>query len=353
MSPPSVATTPVADVTGLFEEPRPSPTTIARPLAERPAGSFEPVDGISTVLYEIEGSTETNLGPGHRGSFNPASTRMVWLRGPAGEALEAMVIDLRTKVQRSLGPAGSACWRDDTVVALRPPTANGALGPGILVDVITGARTPVESVSCARRFDITTTADGLELRQEYSRTDTPVPMSNWYLTDTATGELLLKFEAYQAVPAGPGWLAVATIIQVSDTSTDGGPSSGTTNIFLIEIATGKATFIATSPWVYANWPLVANERYVAWTNEYCGQPPGTTYLFDRGTSEVFDLGQSLWLIGFTEDGRLATDAFGPRSLIDLESMTYDVVLPGGEPEWSPDWRYASIGLAFGHGGLCL
>jgi hypothetical protein len=339
-------------VTGLFEDPHPLPTTIARPLADRPAGPFQPVDRISTVLYEIEGNTETNLGPGNGGSFNSTSTHMVWLRGPAGETLEAMVIDLRTKVQQSLGPAGSACWKDDTVVALRPPRANGAEGPGTLVDVRTGARTPAESVSCAKRFDITTTPDGLELRQEYSTIDTPVPMSNWYLTDTATGELMLKFEAYQAVPADPGWLVVATIIQVSDTPTELGFSSGTTNIFLVEISTGEATFIATSSWVYANWPLVANERYVAWTNAYCGQPQGTTHIYDRETGEIFDLEQPLWLVAFTDDGRLATDAFGPRSLIDLESMTYDAALPGGEPEWSPDWRYASIGLAGGHGGLC-
>jgi hypothetical protein len=207
-------------------------------------------------------------------------------------------------------------------------------------------------VSCSENFDITTTPDGVELRREYSTLDTPVPMSNWYVTDEA-GDLLLLFEAYHAVPAGRGWLAVASVIEVSDVPNELGLANGTTNIFLVEIATGEATFIATSPWVYANWPLVANERYVAWTDAYCGQPQGTTHLYDRATGEIFDLEQSLWLVGFTDDGRLATDAFGPRSLIDLASMTYDAVLPGGEPAWSPDWRYASVGLAGGHGGLCL
>jgi hypothetical protein len=343
---------PRVQVTGLFTEPRPVPTAVSRPLGEALPSPFRPVDGVSTVIYDVESMKETDLGPGNRGLFNADSSYMVWLSGSAGQTLDAMLLNLRTMERQSLGQAEAACWKDGGTVALRPPGAEGAGGPGTLADVATGARTETDFVSCAERFDLTTTPDGYELRQQYSSLDGPVPPSNWYLTDPSSGDLLLKFEAYQVVPAGRGWLAVATVIEETGPPNDAGFRPGTTNVFLIEIATGKATFIATSPWFYANWPLVANERFVAWTDAYCAQPQGTTKLYDRTTGQIVDLGQPLWLDDFTDDGLLAVGAFGAKALIDLEVPAYRVVLPGGEPRWSPDWRYASVGLASGHGGLC-
>jgi len=363
LSPPYFEMAPLVEVTGLFTDPRDPPATTLYALPEAPPSPFQPVDRTSTVVYDVESMTETNLGPGNNGLFNADSTHMVWLSGPAGsQTLEAMLLDLRTMERQSLGLARSACWKDGHTVALRPPrmyataAPNRAppteFGPGTLVDVNTGAHTRADFVTCTQRFDLVITPDGYELRQEYLR-DTPSQVSTWYLTNPATGQLLLNVEAYRAVPAGPGWVAAATEVQLAGPADETGFPSGTTNVFLIEIATGKATFIATSRWNYANWPLTADDRHVAWTDAYCGQPQGTTKVLDRQTGEIADLRQPLWVDDFTDDGQLAVGAFGAKALIELDTLEYRAVLPAGtEPQWSPDWRYASAGLALGHGGLC-
>jgi hypothetical protein len=131
-----------------------------------------------------------------------------------------------------------------------------------------------------------------------------------------------------------------------------GVAPQTTNIFLVFIALGQAVFIATSPAYGPNWPLIADEDFVAWTEDYCAPAPGRTRLFDRGTSEIRELDATLWLDSFTPDGLLAAGAFGAEELIDPESLQYTAVLPPSEAQWSSDYRYASVGQVGGHGGLC-
>jgi len=342
---PQVVGPPLVEVTGLFTEPREAPQTVSRPLGPRPASTFMSWDGNTTVLYDVVAGTETNLGPGSVGRFSPDSTRMAWIRG-ASDHGEAMLLDLHMMQQESLGTARLVMWGDNDTVSLTVGNTSE------IRNLRTGERTSVEGIPFSPDFNITTTPDGrYELRRE-DLSDDQHPASTWYLTDPSTDSLLLKLDAYRAVPAGPGWVAVATAIQDAGSPGPGGFRPGTTNVFLVDIASGAATFIATSPWVYANWPLVANDRYVAWTDAYCGQPQGTTKLYDRTTGQIFDLGQPLWLDDFTRDGLLAEGGFGAKALIDLDTMTYRAVLPGGELHWSPDWRFASVGRVGGHGGLC-
>jgi hypothetical protein len=172
------------------------------------------------------------------------------------------------------------------------------------------------------------------------------------VTDIVTGRTVLELDVERARPAGPGELVLATR-----------PEDGMANIFIVEIASGQATFIATSRWMAWNDPLAANEDYVLWTEDYCRpMDAGKTRLFDRRTGTLTELDATLWAT-FTPGGLIASGTFGARELIDPETLEYVVVVPDGEPEgpvessgpdlsWSPDYRYFSLGFAGGHGGLC-
>lgn len=106
--------------------------------------------------------------------------------------------------------------------------------------------------------------------------------------------------------------------------------------------------------------MVANDEWVAWTDNYCGGlyddwgPQGTTKVRNRSTGDVYDLGEAFWLAGFTPDGRLGVGGFGAQQLINIETGTIEVALPKGgvDTRWSASYRYASRGLALGHGGHC-
>jgi hypothetical protein len=165
------------------------------------------------------------------------------------------------------------------------------------------------------------------------------------------GETLLYFTGVlDASFAGPGELAIAT-------NADGGLS----NLFFLHIETGQAAFVATAGARLGYVPFVGNERWGVWTDDLCGGVPGghsgqgTTRVLERATGRIYDLGVTLLPEGFTPDGRLRVgSSFGALALIDLDAWSYDVVLREGNVDvhWSPDYRYASRGMTFGHGGVC-
>jgi hypothetical protein len=74
---------------------------------------------------------------------------------------------------------------------------------------------------------------------------------------------------------------------------------------------------------------------------------------------VTGLDQSLWAT-VTPGGLIGTGEFGPSDLIDPRTWQYVAILParaGGsgpaiDVNWSPDYKYASRGQAFGRGGYC-
>jgi hypothetical protein len=151
-------------------------------------------------------------------------------------------------------------------------------------------------------------------------------------------EVLANLEAQN--PA-PGQIAVA----------------GTTNIFLVNLTTGDATFVATATYNAAtgrwpmSWPLVANEHYVAWTESYCGEPRGATRLFDRATGQIAELNSGDWLA--LADGRLGLGEQGATAVIDPATLQYLTVLPElAGVNWSRDLRYAAVGQGFGRAGVC-
>jgi hypothetical protein len=132
---------------------------------------------------------------------------------------------------------------------------------------------------------------------------------------------------------------------------------GTTNIFLVDLATGEATFVATATynpltgsWPMS-WPLVADEKFVIWTESFCGEPRGLTRIYDRATGEITELNVSDWLV--LSDGRLGFGVQGATAVIDPVTLEYLAVLPElSGVSWSPDLRYAAVGQALGRAGVC-
>lgn len=347
--------TPLAEVTGLFEDPR--PTGVARHVTLSQSSSlitFTPWDRESMVLYDARTGEELNLGPGRFGTFSPDSRLVAWIEAEPGTTFsggpgEGWVMDLETRERQPLGEARVLRFLEDGRLAIGVGASDAEA-----LDLATGMRQPIDSAMAFNPPFRRTTPDGYELIEDVSQDDDGWYRSTWTLRDPARDAVLLRFDAFRATPAGRGWLAVATYPRIDAPQQDQLQDHGTVNVFLVDIASGRAEFIATSAWSYANWPLVANERYVAWTDDYCGFPEnGPTRIYDRTTGEITQLDASLWLEALTEDGTLAVGEFGANALIDIESLQYTVRLVDvGDNAWSPDYRWASAGQYGAHGGLC-
>lgn len=316
LSPPPIDATPLVEVTGLFTDPRETRVDEHRSLGPKPA-NFAPWEGTSTMRYDTVDGTETNLGLGSLGRFSPDGTRMVWIANdrPVFNNGEVMLIDIATMQKRSLGPGRAAAFTDDDHVSVTKANGNDSES----VDLRTGAHSAEARPSLRPNFPDVTTPDGDVLRREL-RSDAPFLRSNWYLTDK-TGALLLRFEAYLAMPAGPGALAVETVPELSGALNYQGRRGGSVNIFLIDIPSGHATFLGTSGGgTESFWAFAADERYVVWERGYCAGLQGHTDLFDRrtGTITQFDAAPNA---RFTPGGLLAVGIFHGVELIDPETTT--------------------------------
>ncbi len=98
--------------------------------------------------------------------------------------------------------------------------------------------------------------------------------------------------------------------------------------------------------------LSANERFVVWTDQYCGATP-TLRVRDRTTGETREYLGAGWAL-VTPDDQLAIGEFGARALFDLAAGVHTFVLPDGHVEvnWSADYRYASTGAELDRAGRC-
>jgi hypothetical protein len=337
---------PAVHVTGLFEEPR--ELAVPEKVALRDSPNRHIWDGESTMLYDTLTGVATNLGPGTVGNFSPDGSKMAWVAirdGTRGEG-EAWMIEIASGERRMLGVGRLAQFVDDRHAGITRGNNTE------IINVETGEREMVEGIP--NRGDPYTemTPDGYALRQQYA-SEYPYPASKWSLTDPRSNRLLLKFDAFRAVPAGHGALAVATPLNYIGEPDASGHRSGTTNVFLVDIASGEATFIATAPWARLNWPLAANDSYVAWTGDFCADKQGLTTLYERDSRRLLELEASLWLQGIAEKNVLVAGAFGPKEIIDLEQLTYRFSLAGaGDTTGTADARYVSAGRYGGHGGLC-
>jgi hypothetical protein len=307
-----------SSVVGLFREPQPTSPSATAQLGARPAPIAE-WNGTSMMVFDIEAGTAQDYGPGTPGYFSPSAAHLLWTRA-------AFALDGPVTVPQGAAPATE------------------------IVDIDTGSRQTTGPVPVGEPFDRQTTPDGYVLRREFI-SENPFPRSLFHL-ERQDGEELMQFEAWQAVPAGPGYLAVATEPIETGPPDARGFAPQSTNIFLVLISSGQAVWIASSPAFPVNWPMIADERYVMWTDDYCAPTPGRTRIYDRGMQEITELNATLWLQEFTPDGLIAAGAFGADELIDPETLEYAAVIPSSEAQWSADYRYASVGQVGGHGGLC-
>jgi hypothetical protein len=335
----------------LFDEPREAVVTRTVALSDAAdLTTFSAWDGESMMLFDAATGDELNLGPGRYGVFSEDSRHVAWIAA-TGDSLsgEGWVMNLQTRERTSLGMARTVRFMSDGRLAIGVGT-----GGAEALDLATGVRTPVDAATAFNPPFPRLTQEGYELRQSGARETNGAYGSRWTVHG-AGGSALLEFEALQATPAGPGWLAAATTPRTEGSPVPGERERGTVNIFLVQIATGRAEFVSTSVWSYANWPLVANAQYVIWTEDFCGFPDaGHTRIYNRTSQEIIEVDETLWLEALTDGGTLAVGAFGADALISLESLAYTVRLPDGigDNAWSPDYRWASAGRSLGHGGLC-
>lgn len=340
-----------ATVTGLFSDPRPRDPDAIVQLGPQPASPLPEHDRLSVVLYDTQLHTVRVFGPGRMGVFSPDSRHMAWEEWPQDrdEPATLHVIDLHTGDIRNLGLSrGVRRFEDDRHVRI---TAYYSLREQLLVDIYTRERKQIGDIAAytppspSDRYGLTSTTE------DSRRT--------FHIFDKAPGIRLFTIEARAASFASEHELVV--LIDAGE---------GFANIFLLDLDTRVATFVATSaaePFRFPKIPLIANASYVVWTPSYCNGSyyfnsgdsnsieRGNTTIYNRATGAITEFADSaLWIAGFTPDGRLIDGGFGGTALIDPTTLTWDTVLPPGTGDvtWSPDYRYASRGEPSGHGGPC-
>jgi hypothetical protein len=228
------------------------------------------------MVYDVVAGTELNLGPGSPAVFSPDSKRLAWVAAAARPAAgEVWLMDLQTGERISLGPGRLPQFLDSERLAVYQPSAN-------LFEVInlTNNQRSHPSTPVAGEV-VRLLPDGTALVQTLRQ---QTPNASGYTLRLPDGRRLLEFEALAAAPAGPGELVVAT-----------SPQDGTTNIFIVNVASGVAEFVATSRWTPPSWPLGASADFVVWTEGYCGASQGKTRPFERRNRAITEIDASLWV----------------------------------------------------------
>jgi DNA-binding CsgD family transcriptional regulator len=340
---------------GVFEDPRPMAPSRAVTAGSAPASPFAAWDGKSTVIYDVSTGKETNLGAGSLPVFSPGGTWAVWIAGAQADGRlegEVRAIELATGTVKSLGPgrAGFPRFLDNSTVVFSLPGTDSRLAA---VDLESGARVDISNEDANRRHrerlsqERMTTPDGFRISSLPNSAATPVARGGPFwrdvtVTDLRSGTIVLAFEAFAALPAGAGQIVVASK-----------PNGATVNIFLVSIAAGQAQFLGTTRLSEPNFPLAADGQRVVWVDDFCGQPQGNVFMYERSSGELIQISGLQGLVTLTPSGKLAVGYFGATAVIDpLTFSTLATVPDEGDVNWSSDYRYAAHGQVGGHGGLC-
>ena len=378
------------NVTGTFLEPLPTEPLNTASLGTPDPPAFDAWDRQTVVLYDLEIGIATNYGPGFFAGFSSDGALFGY-----NNAGVLTVVDLASGEEESFPVSGGLARLVGEHFAVLPA------GGGSVLDFNTGMQTPLSEINDPEmRYQVeqrlrptggAMLGEGLVLRREDWEAPCAGPsqteslqcraeaFEQWWVEELETGASVRQFSAIVAAPAGPHELVIATPPRC--TAADGrigwcedilGPlrptldranpnpayGTGTTNIFLVDITTGAAEFVATAtynPYVFyfaMNWPLIANEDYVIWTESFCGQPQGKTRIYDRASGEITELDGSYWVRwhgDFVGIGELSSGA-----IFDPATLEYVAVAPEGlsDAVWSPDLRYVGVGAVLGHGGHC-
>jgi hypothetical protein len=386
----------------LFTEPRPRQPDASLGVPARPASPFSAWDRESVVLYDLEQMTERSYGRGFLVSFSADGSLLAMnLQSPASGRNVVRVVTLATGETRDFDTEGGFAAFVDEHHLYMP-----GQGEVRVLDIRSGESMPLRQVTdpVLRVLLEQRAGSGVRLTadQRYSmqreiagpdglRQCQPKPapeerlcraeaFEHWKVTEVATGAVVLELRAYEVVPGAPGEILVATSPRcrsrdgslkwceevLLELRQDDPPGSfqfeyaeGTVNIFSVDIASGRAEFIATASfrpntqiWP-ANWPLIANERHIVWTGGFCAEKRDGTQIYDRRTRRITQLDQGFW-VKFTPGGDLGVDEFGPRAILDIETFQWKFVLPelAIDVAQSPDGRYLAVAGVLGHGGLC-
>lgn len=363
---------PRVQITGLFSGAPPAgsqPVAKTRTLGPQPPSEFAPWDGTQGVIYDTTTGTEIDLGPSSAIAFSPDSKLAAWIVATPPDT--AMVINLASGQRRPFGTGYAAVFLNDGRLAVSQQ-------PGWkLFDATTGQLSADQSIPAAEMSDpgfpsypVAPAGYHWDVSHD-TTTDLPrggTGKSNYRLVDNTSSATALRFDAVFAAAAGPGEIVVATALD-----------SVMTNIFIVNIATGKAEFIARARYGRGpNWPLSATGRYVLWTENYChlqdvDPPQGHMQLYDRESKTLTDIADGVPVNSLQEEGLrygvltsnnsvgvgAAVAEFGATALFDPATLTWTTVLPSfaaakqaHQTAWSPDFRYASYSLGGGRGGYC-
>ena len=375
---------------GAYRTPERTDVTTVLELPQRPKPQFAEWDGVSVVIYDTETHEAHDFGPGSLAL--PAFSKDHFVYTSAGR--DIFVVDLATFEKRFLARGLLAYFLGNHYVVINPGDNNF-----YAMNVNTGTRVemweirdPLLNSMTSQRWGGAFRAkwiDGLyairlvenpqavcELSGAEQRSCIASASSKWLVENIWTGEIIMALEANRVEPAGFGHIVIATTplcneakwitecptlltkLEAQNATTGSRVAvGGTTNIFLVDLATGEATFVATATynpltgsWPMS-WPLVADENYVIWTESYCGEPRGLTRIYDRATGQITELNVSDWLT--LSDGRLGFGEQGATSVIDPVTLEYLAVLPElSGVSWSPDLKYAAVGQALGRAGVC-
>lgn len=330
---------PLTPIQGLFTDPR-SVVIVDRealpPLPTATVGLDSNTRIDDTILFDIDTQTATNLGRGFRGEFSPDGTRMTWVRITPEPAGEVRLIDLSTGEEQRLGSGvDSAPWIDNATVLSVNEMANAR----IAINVTTGVTGPAPKFDPANEPFVSEIQGDLQLVQI---SDTLPAV--YEVRDRSSGAMQLRFEAESATLAPDGALIIATPATDPDLES---------NIFLVDVDAATATFVAST--TLEARPLIAlsaTPTLVAWTHRYCATD-SSARVFNRVTLEVSEVTGAGWAV-LTPENLLALGEFGARALLDTTDLTYTAVLPTPQTRvnWSPDYRYASVGAQLEEGSRC-
>jgi DNA-binding beta-propeller fold protein YncE len=370
---------------GLSSEPQ-GANVISRNVLNPPASPFSAWDGASVVLYDTQTDRETKMGRG--GVAHPAfgGNYFVYVSDA-----EVWLVDLATMQRQSLGPGYVAYFLGDAHVVVNPGDNNF-----VVIEIATGNRVPVGELKdpllksmAQNRWGGAFRARWVDGRYAVRLAQDPAQACSqagagrdlcearaaeeWIVEDVTTGQVLYMFRANKVEPAGPGEVVVATtpacrghdnalvecyeVLAKLEQESPEAFIEGVSNIYIVNLESGEASFVASAAYNASarswpmNWPLVADASFVAWTESYCGQPAGRTRVFDRTTAQLTELNVSAWLS--LRNGELGFGEFGATAVFNPRTFQYTTVLPDlTDVSWSADMRWAAVGAAFGHGGLC-
>ncbi len=323
-------------VDGLFTDPRPRDADLVAQLGPRPASPFPSHDERTTVLYDIRSGETTEFGPGPTGLFTADNSFLAWIefsRIP-GQPAELRRVDLPTGGVANLGTAGALIqYEGGGAVRISGWGRDGEF----FVNLANGSRLAAEPAELYGR------------PQRYRLTERHLDGASqprFTVWDGATP--LLRFDAIRATVDDQSTLVA---LVASDQ-----PDASQANIFVIDVYSRDAEFIATIPAdPGAQFPLAANANLVVWTPNYCTASPGPTHIYDRNTGQLTELSDArLWVATFAPGNRLVDGRFGGEAIIDPATLTWDTVLPPspGDTIWSPDYSYASRGVTPGTRTVC-